>query len=608
MSFAGFGFPLGFLALLGLPAVLAIHLFRERQRRTVVSSLSLWSFLELEVRGPKVRRIPLTWLLILDLLVALLLALALARPQVKLAQAQAPARQVVLALDVSASMQARDALPARFAQAQAQAAALLASLGPEDTAILVAFAGRPHWIGSTRELSLRELSARLADLRAGEVGHTGLLPAVSLAAAGLDTALPAELHIFTDAAFPEVALETFPFPIHWELVGGSTRNQGVIQLTDQPLAGGRRQLLAQVANFGDVSADRIATLFLDGRAVDSAPLQLPPNSSRTQVWSVEGGAAVAAASLAGADPYPQDDTATLGLLRFGRLRVALVAEEPEPLKRAIESVPGVSLAILRPGDYLLGMDFDVTFFRKALPAAWPSGVVVAFDPPENAPLFPAGAAQSLPAEPIRQVGPGVETVDFGGLRLPEAMTLPQLPPGFEELLRVGERPLLLRGQAGTGQLFVFLADPDAGNLARHPALPVLVAVLIQAAGRSAFPAALPAGQPPALPAGRDYLAAELSGPDGQRRNLLERPAEWRDTLTPGAYQLELVSAGAGAEQLPFGVNAGAAAESDIRSQSWPAGGAAAREETAEAWLLELAPWLLAAATLVLLLEAWLAWR
>ena len=75
-----FNNPLGLLGLVSIPVILALHMFRERQNRYVVSSLKLWDFLEPEVHGNKARRIPFSWLLVLDLLAAIFLSLAWSQP------------------------------------------------------------------------------------------------------------------------------------------------------------------------------------------------------------------------------------------------------------------------------------------------------------------------------------------------------------------------------------------------------------------------------------------------------------------------------------------------------------------------------------------------
>ena len=73
--------PLGLLALLTLPIILILHLLRERRRRMAVPSLLHWQNLPRKREGERIRRLPLTLLLLLHLLVAALIGLALGRPQ-----------------------------------------------------------------------------------------------------------------------------------------------------------------------------------------------------------------------------------------------------------------------------------------------------------------------------------------------------------------------------------------------------------------------------------------------------------------------------------------------------------------------------------------------
>src|SRR3989304_3500061 len=73
--------PLGLLVLAALPAIVLLHLLHERSRRLVIPSLELWRWLERQVRGPRARRLPLTWVLAFQLSAATLLGLGLSRPQ-----------------------------------------------------------------------------------------------------------------------------------------------------------------------------------------------------------------------------------------------------------------------------------------------------------------------------------------------------------------------------------------------------------------------------------------------------------------------------------------------------------------------------------------------
>ena len=70
--------PLGLFGLLSVPVIVGLHLHLERNRRVIVSSMFLWSFLEAKFEGQKPKYIQLSWLLVLDIMVAVFLSLAFA--------------------------------------------------------------------------------------------------------------------------------------------------------------------------------------------------------------------------------------------------------------------------------------------------------------------------------------------------------------------------------------------------------------------------------------------------------------------------------------------------------------------------------------------------
>jgi hypothetical protein len=210
---------LGLLRLLSLPLIVALHLLRERRNQRVVSHLGLWDFLEQEVRGAKPQRIPLTWLLVLDLGAALLLSLAFARPQIEWQTPARNARHVVILIDVSSSMLAQDVLPDRFGRARLEASALLNRLGPRDVATILTFGERSHWIADTRQEGLQEMLAKVTALQAGETGHA-LALALAQGRSAVQEGLQAEFYIFTDGAFASRAL---PASIILDLAAGGRK-------------------------------------------------------------------------------------------------------------------------------------------------------------------------------------------------------------------------------------------------------------------------------------------------------------------------------------------------------------------------------------------------
>ena len=87
--------PLGLLALLAIPAIIAIHLFRRRFPVRPVAGLFLWRIgRQVPEGGGKISKLPITTSLILECLAALALALIVAGA--RLSSASGVAHLVVL--------------------------------------------------------------------------------------------------------------------------------------------------------------------------------------------------------------------------------------------------------------------------------------------------------------------------------------------------------------------------------------------------------------------------------------------------------------------------------------------------------------------------------
>ncbi len=101
-----FAAPLGLLALLAIPAIVAIHLFRRRFPVRPVAGLFLWQIgRQTPEEGGKIDRLPITASLILECIAALALALILAGARISSADVSP---HLVVLLDDSASMAANN--------------------------------------------------------------------------------------------------------------------------------------------------------------------------------------------------------------------------------------------------------------------------------------------------------------------------------------------------------------------------------------------------------------------------------------------------------------------------------------------------------------------
>jgi hypothetical protein len=94
--------PWGLLALLSIPAILAVHLFRQRFPERMTAGTHLWASLtEIRQAGRRLDRLPLSRSLLFELLAAVAVTIVLCRPQFQPAE---QAMHLVVVLDDSASM------------------------------------------------------------------------------------------------------------------------------------------------------------------------------------------------------------------------------------------------------------------------------------------------------------------------------------------------------------------------------------------------------------------------------------------------------------------------------------------------------------------------
>jgi len=113
--------------------IILLYLLKIRRRTVVVPAVFLFPQVTTDVRANAFwQRLRFHWLMVLQLLVALLLVTALARPAIMGRGWQG--QTVVFVLDASASMNATDVKPSRFEEAKRRVEKWLNDLRPNDQA------------------------------------------------------------------------------------------------------------------------------------------------------------------------------------------------------------------------------------------------------------------------------------------------------------------------------------------------------------------------------------------------------------------------------------------------------------------------------------------
>ncbi|NUQ51989.1 MAG: VWA domain-containing protein [Phycisphaerales bacterium] len=389
---------------IALPAVLALYLLKLRRRPVRVSSTLFWSAAseDLQANVP-LRWLRRSWLLMLHLLIAILLVLAIGRPA--LSGAGSGSRRVIILLDRSASMNARESAASSTTSSTAISANKLNTVSDAETRLslakraairiatdaieqdgasvsVIAFAKEPVLL-SPDSRSTSQLRTVIED--AAPTDQPADLTAALRAAEALtldtpESAAPPLVALVSDGGFPEsrgtLGNATFSFVS----VAGDhpPDNIGIVAFA------GRREyadprtvrLLARLVNAGTAPVSAPLVLRLDDqilarRAVEIPPASLTPGAANSTPISTPGEATASfeiATSAAGLlslsierpDALDADNTAWLSLPRVQPPRIVLVSPDlvtPDAgasgwvLADALAELPGISLTTMTRSEY-----------------------------------------------------------------------------------------------------------------------------------------------------------------------------------------------------------------------------------------------------------------
>jgi Ca-activated chloride channel family protein len=600
-----------YLALAGLAGpIILLYMLRLRRREVRVSSTLLWRRLmrDREANAPW-QRLRRNLLLILQLIVLVALVLALARPFVPTPSVASGSVSVLL--DASASMNATDVRPTRFAAAQREALALVNGLAADETMSVIAVGGTPEVLVSASgdRALLREA---INSARPGQ-GPADWEAAFALAAAGAKGRQDYSIVIISDGGLP-ADLPPLPGELRYVRVGEGADNLAVSALAMRA-SGDALQLFAAVTNHGDAEAEAIFDIEADGALLTARRLDVPAGETASLTADLPPDTRVVRAALTppveqGADYLPLDDEAYAVYAPSGAARVLLVSDGNLFLEQALRALPSVEGYLASPGDLPEG-HFDLYIFDGVpLPDELPDGDLLIVNPPASSELIGVGETFEE-TDFVRQAddSPIMAFVDFEGVSVLEARRVET--PGWAQVLVEAEGgPLLLAGEQDGRRVAVLTFDLRASDLPLQIAFPVLMSNLMHwFAPGQAFdaPDGLRPGQPLIIRPLAETSEVAISMPDGSRERLTVEglPIAFTDTGQLGLYGVELMGGEAVQSEGQFAVNLFSPAESNIHpSDSIMIGQTKVgqADETEALGQRELWPWVALAGLVVLLIE------
>jgi hypothetical protein len=620
--------PLALWGLLTIPVILLLHLLRNRRKELAISSLRLWHDLQQRRHGTLPRFIPLSLMLLLQLIAAAALTLAVARPVYSFLLDRP--ELTIFVLDTTTSMAATDVpqidatgrTVQRFDVARQAIVDSVQSMGGSDRVAVIELSRNPTLLLAAGAADQAAAVQLLANLKPGG-SLVDLSSALALANELVDPDWANQIVILTDGNY-EVEPDSMPpvlAPVEWQFVpaeAADAGNQTLLNVSSQSLPDGHHRVFARVTNYSDAPVRRTVRLIVDGSIATEQTVDIEALTDVPKVWTVPPKAETVALEIVEPDNLPLDNRAELFLTDATRLRVLLLSDTPVTLVRALEAQPGVELTV-HPAEFA-GFQpdaYDLLVYDGLPPeqTEWPAGNVLVINPSLGHPLLSAGNyARGLRPDP-ESASALLSGVDLSGVFFNRALEI--AVPDWAEIdlmTAAGDPgqalPLIFHGNVGASRVMVWSFDLDASNLPARLALPLLTANSISTLLAPAPAGATVLGEPVSLTGGFDV---EL--PDGRRlvfdTGLAKGPDyQFSRTDSPGIYRIyDQADTPVGG----FAVHAGSPAESNLSRRLQlesldELDIAAVAPPALEFSFEELWPLLASLALVVITFEGWLAWR
>src|ERR1043166_648774 len=600
--------PAAFAFAAAIPVVILFYLLKRKRVVRLVSSTLLWQkFLAETQAGAPFQRLRHHWLLVLQLLVLALIIFALARPYFS-GQATSNRLRVVI-LDPSASMQSTDEKPSRFEKARQEAVKWVDQLHDADQMVVLQ-AGANTEVRQSATSDKAALRRALENCAATDC-PTRLLEAFKLAETLIKDRSDAEIHLFSDGAWPSMEeFENRSLPLFYHRVGQGRNNMGIVALDvrSNPENPAERAIFVSIGNFSTNSQRTDLELLFNGRLLQTRPLDLVPTNVQPMVLlAPQTNQGVFTVRITAEDDLAADNQASIVSLMPLPVRVMLMSRGNQVLEKALRSLPNVELSVTAALATPAG-PFDVAVLDDVAPAVWPTANTLAIHTANTNWFVGCKTVQTPPIVDWKSAHPLLRFVNFDDVFIGESLAV-KTPGWGMPLVESPQTPLIIAGEHERQRRGWIGFDTLNSSWPLRISFPIFMVNAIEwlnPASSSAAQLMVRAGEPfrYGLPVG-EAGSVSVTRPDGVTKSVQIQPgaseAVFGDTLRQGVYHLK-----SGTNDVAFCVNLVDAAESDITPRGeLPLGkhGTVAAT-TVKPANVEVWRWIACCGLLVLLFEWW----
>jgi Ca-activated chloride channel family protein len=545
------GFPQALVILFGaVPLILFLHSLKPKGLSVGTTTLFLWERI-LKERPLGTR---LGWLfrknllLILQLLAACLLIAAIADPS--LTGIGAPAGDLVVVVDLSASMKARGDKGTRFDAAAKEIAPLIDSLSSAQRMMIIGAGAQPRLIVpfSSDKARLKQLARELVP----SDGPGRVREAILLAYSFLRRGSADRVVVISDGAF--AGAETLSRDTaHLQLikVEGGRDNIGIVgfDIRKRLDRSSEYQVFVRVRNYTGKPVRAPLVLSLADTTIARDTASIGANDAVTLIYPITGKVlGTLSVRLEINDDFSTDNQAFLSLTDREPLKTLYVGPGNPFLMNLFRFFPQLEVTTAKSWDETSRSpaDYDLIIFDRAeVPAVTQGNFVLIDTVAPNTPFGLAGKIKNPRVTAADAKHPITAGVNLADLRIAEAL---RVAPAADStiLAKSGETPLILTWERGKLRLFFIAFDITASDLPLRVAFPVLFhnafewfrSSQVEFPGRTAQ-----AGSPVEIRVASTDDHVQVKTPSGKIENLsaARTPVAFSDTFESGVYNYKTES-------------------------------------------------------------------
>ena len=544
--------------------IIFFYLLKLKRKRTVVPSVLLWSraLEEVEANAPfkKLRR---NLLLLLQLLALIALVFTLARPLVT-TRALATGSTVII-IDSTASMGARDEDGgSRVDRAKQLAREMIRGLSGGDRAAVIESSARVTVRSplTSDRAALTEAIAQVEETDAPGSLTDALRLAEQIAISERDASVvvigdgggsPAATA--PDSQLTRTLSDSRFGSMRFVRVGTRPDNTGIIALNSRSIGGGRHEVFASIANFGDRHRSLGVEFRIGDTLIDARTLDLAGNDRRGLVFeAAPGNGALAELRLDIDDDLTADNRAYVFLTSAQPIRVGVISDNPFLLE-ALAANP--DLAVSRIGASSPTGEFHC-LVSDSVAISESNRPLLAINPPDAGSVWHAtGQREQAEITSIERSHPVNSFLSYADLHV-ESLATRETASWLKPIVSAGNDPIIWAGDDGRRRIVLIGFELARSDLPLKVEFPILLANAVSWLSGRESPTAersVRAGQPVTIRT--QAPSASITTPAGDTREIASRDgsAVFADTLRVGTYAV------AGAP--PFAASLVSEAESNI---------------------------------------------